>query len=327
LLKIKLLQESLGPILDDSTLHYVAQSLYKAFTWNDMSYLWKTHVRSYSSEITKSKKGQFTTWAEETAPSFEALHSSAQKFVSQLQKAFQESEIDMEYVRERFEKAYEYFFPILDSMYDGILMTLLKVQRMKKMKAFMEEIQELEEAHIRIILSLNKNQQLLKILKEGKSINKINLHNTFVGQYKINKVNELIEKLKQESQEILKEIDEVDEEEVVNTFAKTSKKSKSSKIPTHLLTLESWNQHKDIDKVAKERGLAKQTIFGHLTKLVSEKEINISDLIPLERLYEMDTLYTSTMNGLSLKEMKEIVEDTYSYEELKLLMVYREMIG
>ena len=120
---------------------------------------------------------------------------------------------------------------------------------------------------------------------------------------------------------------EEDEEEVVNTFAKTSKKSKSSKIPTHLLTLESWNQHKDIDKVAKERGLAKQTIFGHLTKLVSEKEINISDLIPLERLYEMDTLYTSTMNGLSLKEMKEIVEDTYSYEELKLLMVYREMIG
>jgi hypothetical protein len=325
--KNKAPQESLGPILDDSTLHYVAQSLYKAFTWNDMSYLWKTHVRSYSSEITKSKKGQFTTWAEETAPSFEALHSSAQKFVSQLQKAFQESEIDMEYVRERFEKAYEYFFPILDSMYDGILMTFLKVQKMKKMKAFMEEIQELEEAHIKIILSLNKNQQLLKILKEGKSINKINLHNTFVGQYKINKVNELIEKLKQESQEILKEIDEEDEEEVVNTFAKTSKKSKSSKIPTHLLTLESWNQHKDIDKVAKERGLAKQTIFGHLTKLVSEKEINISDLIPLERLYEMDTLYTSTMNGLSLKEMKEIVEDTYSYEELKLLMVYREMIG
>jgi hypothetical protein len=325
--KNKAPQESLGPILDDSTLHYVAQSLYKAFTWNDMSYLWKTHVRSYSSEITKSKKGQFTTWAEETAPSFEALHSSAQKFVSQLQKAFQESEIDMEYVRERFEKAYEYFFPILDSMYDGILMTLLKVQRMKKMKAFMEEIQELEEAHIKIILSLNKNQQLLKILKEGKSINKINLHNTFVGQYKINKVNELIEKLKQESQEILKEIDEEDEEEVVNTFAKISKKSKSSKTPTHLLTLESWNQHKDLDKVAKERGLAKQTIFGHMTKLVSEKEINISDLIPLERLYEMDTLYTSTMNGLSLKEMKEIVGDTYSYEELKLLMVYREMIG
>jgi hypothetical protein len=325
--KNKAPQESLGPILDDSTLHYVAQSLYKAFTWNDMSYLWKTHVRSYSSEITKSKKGQFTTWAEETAPSFEALHSSAQKFVSQLQKAFQESEIDMEYVRERFEKAYEYFFPILDSMYDGILMTLLKVQRMKKMKAFMEEIQELEEAHIKIILSLNKNQQLLKILKEGKSINKINLHNTFVGQYKINKVNELIEKLKQESQEILKEIDEEDEEEVVNTFAKISKKSKSSKIPTHLLTLESWNQYKDLEKVAKERGLAKQTIFGHMTKLVSEKEINISDLIPLERLYEMDTLYTSTMNGLSLKEMKEIVGDTYSYEELKLLMVYREMIG
>lgn len=324
--KIKASQDRLGPILDDSTLHYVAQSLFKAFTWNEMGYLWNTHIRSYSSEITKSKKGQFFSWAEETTSSFETLHSNAKKFVSQLQKAFQESNIDMEFVRERFDKAYDYFFPILDSMYDGILMTLLKVQRMKKMKAFLEEIQELEEAHIKIILALNKNQQLLKVLKEGKPINKINLHNTFVGQYKINKVNLLIEKLKQESQEILKEIDEEDEEEVINTFAKISKKSKS-KTPTHLLTLESWNQHKDIDKIAKERGFTKQTIFGHLTKLVGEREINISDLIPLERLYEMDNLYTSTMNGLSLKEMKEIVGETYSYEELKLLMVYKEMIG
>jgi hypothetical protein len=127
-------------------------------------------------------------------------------------KAFQESEIDMEYVRERFEKAYEYFFPILDSMYDGILMTLLKVEKMKKMKAFMEEIQELEEEHIKIILGLNKNKRLLEILKEGKTINKFNLKNTFIGQYKINKTNELIQKLKEESQEILKDLDEDDEE-------------------------------------------------------------------------------------------------------------------
>jgi ATP-dependent DNA helicase RecQ len=91
--------------------------------------------------------------------------------------------------------------------------------------------------------------------------------------------------------------------------------------------LEIWNQHKDLDKVAKERGLTKTTIFGHMTKLVAENEINISDLIALDRLYEMDSLYTSTMNGLSLSEMKEIVGDTYSYQELKLLMVFREMIG
>lgn len=327
--KNKAPQEQLGPILDDSTLHYVAQSLVKAFTWKDMSYLWKTHTRSYSSEVTKSKKSQFSSWAEETSSSFEALHSNAQKFVNQLQKAFQESTIDMEYVRERFEKAYEYFFPILDSMYDGILMNLLKVQRMKKMKAFMEEIQELEEEHIKIILALNKNQQMLKVLKEGQPINKISLYNTFVGQYKINKINLLVEKLKQESQEILKDLDDDEEEEATNTFAKIGKKTKSktSKIPTHLITLESWNQHKDIDKVAKERNLAKTTIFAHMTKLVSENEINISDLISLDRLYEMDSLYTSTMQGLSIKEMKEIVEDTYSYQELKLLMVYRVMIG
>lgn len=327
--KNKAPQEQLGPILDDSTLHYVAQSLVKAFTWKDMSYLWKTHTRSYSSEVTKSKKSQFSSWAEETSSSFEALHSNAQKFVNQLQKAFQESTINMEYVRERFEKAYEYFFPILDSMYDGILMNLLKVQRMKKMKAFMEEIQELEEEHIKIILALNKNQQMLKVLKEGQPINKISLYNTFVGQYKINKINLLVEKLKQESQEILKDLDDDEEEEATNTFAKIGKKTKSktSKIPTHLITLESWNQHKDIDKVAKERNLAKTTIFAHMTKLVSENEINISDLISLDRLYEMDSLYTSTMQGLSIKEMKEIVEDTYSYQELKLLMVYRVMIG
>ena len=327
--KIKASKDHLGPILDDSTLDYVAQTLYKAFTWNEMSYSWNTHIRSYTSEITKSKKGQFFHWAEETLTSFEALHENAKKFVYQLQKAFQEQSVDMEYVRDRFDKAYEYFFPILDSMYDRILMTLLKVQKMKKMKAFLDEIQELEEEHIKIILGLSKCQQLLTILKEGKTINKINLKNTFIGQYKINKTNELIEKLKQESLEILKDLEEEDEEDDIEFSAKNKKKttSKKSKIPTHHITLEIWNQHKNLEKVAKERNLAETTIFGHLTKLVGEKEINISDLISTDRLYEMDSLYTSTLNGLSIKEMKEIVGDTYSYQELRLLMVYREMIG
>ncbi|HUH74260.1 MAG TPA: helix-turn-helix domain-containing protein [Chitinophagales bacterium] len=325
--KNKASQDRLGPILDDSTLNYVAQSLYKAFSWNEMSYLWNAHIRSYSSEITKSKKGQFFSWTEENVASFDALHSNAKKFVFQLQKAFQDASIDMEYVRERFEKAYDYFFPILDQMYDGILMNVLKVQKMKKMKAFLEELEEIEEEHIKIILGLKKNQQLLKVLKEDQPINKITLHNTFVGQYKINKINLLTEKLKEESQEILKDLEE--EEDDVDEIKSYRKKSttKNSKTPTHLITLELWNQHKDLEKVAKERNLNKTTIFGHLTKLVGEQQVNISELIPINQLYEMDSLYTSTLSGLSLKEMKEIVGDTYSYNELKLLMVYRNLIS
>ncbi len=324
--KIKASKDQLVPILDNSTLDYVAQSLYKAFSWNMMDHLWKMHLRSYTSDITKSKKSQFETWAEEAAPSFEALHAHARRFVDQLQRAFQEPSIDMEFVRERFEKAYDYFFPILDQMYDGILMTLLKVEKMKKMKVFLEEIQELEEEHIKIILGLNKNKQLLNVLKEGKPIDKNTLKNTFIGQYKINKINSLIEQLKTESQEILKELEEEDEEEDKFEIFKKRSKSKKSKTPTHLITLEIWNKHKDIDKVAEERKYTKATIFGHLTKLVAENQINISDIISTQKLYEMDSLYVSTLQGLSLSEMKEIVGDTYSYEELRLLMVYREMM-
>lgn len=330
-------KDGLNQLLDTSTIDYVAHSLMKAFTWTDVHYQWQAHIRTYSSDVSKSKKTQFMKWADQIALSLANLHQLGEKFVHQLNRSFLSEQIDMEYIDERFQKAYDYFFPILDDQYNSILMVGLKVGKMKKMKAYQTEIEELEEAHLRIILGLMKNRQLLKVLKENKSIDKSSLFTPLVSQYKINKIVELQQQLQAESEKILKEEydvpdedeDENEEEEVVKVrdasrFSKKTKKTKEPKIPTHIQTLEAWKEHRDVDKVAEIRGYAVSTIQTHFARLIGEGKLSVFELMPNEKIYQLESLYTSTLQGLSLSEIKEIVGEEYSYGELKLFMAYHE---
>ncbi len=321
-------KSGLTALLDQSTIDYVAHSLMKAFTWTNVHFLWQAHIRSYSSDIGRSKKSQFMKWADEMALSFDQLNQLAEKFVYQLNRAFLSAELDMDYIEERFRKAYEYFFPVLDEQYNSILMVMLKVGRMKKMKAYQAEIEELEEEHLKIILELKKNQQLLKVLKEKKAIDKTTLFTPFTSQYRIDKIVQLQQKLQAESDQLMGDTEdlsaeiesaqEVDDREFtsVRNF-KSNKTPKEPKTPTHILTLEAWREYKDFEKVAEIRGFAISTINSHIHKLLKEGFLTLSDVMSGDKIYELNRLFTSTLQNLSLSEIKEIVGDEYSYDELR----------
>lgn len=327
----KVSKDGLVDMLDQATLDYVALSLMKAFTWTDTHYLWQSHIRTYTTDISKSKKGRFMKWADEMALAFSQLHQLGEKFVQQLQKSFLSEQVDMDFVHERFAKAYDYFFPQLDQLYESVLMTMLKVEKMKKMKAYLTEIEELEESHLKIVLNLKKNQQLLKILKENKVIDKSNLYTPFINQYRLDKLVQLQERLKAESEKIMaEEVEEDDddfEEKIKTSFSKkskTEKKDKVEKIPSYKLTLESWKKHKNIEQVQEERGFVASTIYGHLSKAIAEGELSVFEVMDTQKVYQLEDLFVSTLQGLSLKEIKEIVGEEYSYGELRCFMAYRE---
>lgn len=294
--------------LETSTLDYITQSLIACFTWTPVHYLWQSHIRTYSSDATKSKKTQFMKWADDMAANFKTHMDVAHKFAVQLQKAFGEGRMDIDYINERFEKAYEYFFPILSEMHESVLEVMLKAQRMTKMKAFNEEVLELEEAHLKLVLDLLKNRRLLQIYRENKTIDKANLSTELARDYRTQKLEKVKLKIEEESGEIF-----------VDISKKPKAKKKAPKKSTYLITYELWQEFGDVGAIAEKRSLAPSTISGHLARLIQDGKIAIQDVLSYELIEKLSQVYPKDKHELPMSEVvSEIADSEISYTELRM---------
>ncbi len=95
-------------------------------------------------------------------------------------------------------------------------------------------------------------------------------------------------------------------------------KQKKEKGYSQKSSLELFKQGKTIDEIAKERELAKTTIESHLASFIPTNEINITDLISKEKLDLLKELIPKTKYE-SLSELKQKLNDKYSYFELRLV--------
>lgn len=305
-------KDKLEELLDESTIDFIAHSLIGAFSWAPLNHLWQTHIRTYSADASKSKKNLFMEWADQMAAAFSELMQVGNKFAYQLQSLFEAGALDMELIDTRFNKAYDYFFPILDQQYESILTVLLKANKMKNMKAFREEIMELEETHLKVILGLFKNKQLLKVFKEDQLIDRSTLRTSLIQEYRLMKVQKMKLKLEEELGEIFKELDDdIDSRSV-------KKSSKKERIPTHLQTLEAWKKHRDIDLVAEERALKPTTIYGHFVKLISEGQVSISEIMDVDKVRSLKVKYPPTKHDLSLGEVMSELGQDFTYQDLRI---------
>lgn len=304
-------KDKLDDLLDESTIDFVAHSLMGAFTWTPLHHLWQSHIRSYSSDALKSKKNSFMEWADEMAASFSNLLDVGNKFTHQLQRLFESGDLDMELIDARFNKAYDYFFPILDRQYESILTVLLKANKMKNVKAFREEIMELEETHLKVILGLFKNKQLLKVFKEDQLIDKSTLKTSLIQEYRMMKVQKMKLQLEEELGEIFKDLDDLGD--------RTKKKApKKEKVPTHLQTLEAWKKHQDINLVAEERALKPTTIYGHFVKLIGDGAVDILDVMEKGKVKSLAAKYPLAKHSLALTEVMSELGRDFSYHDLRM---------
>lgn len=92
---------------------------------------------------------------------------------------------------------------------------------------------------------------------------------------------------------------------------------KSEKKVTTDITFELWLKKKTIQEIADFRKLTPQTIYGHLAKLIAQKKIKISEIIPKNRIKDLEKAFKD-YGDKSLTEIKAEVGDTISWDELRL---------
>ena len=298
--------------LQEETKNFVLQSLLKTFDFKEVVQEWRNLFYSFKAEAPKSPKAKHSKWANEQYLKMEALEILAQKFQSQLFKLFKATDLDLTFVQERCNAAYDYFFKIFDEVAEDLLLKIEEIKRTKKVKAFYDELVLLEELQVQSIIQFMKVKQLIAIVADGQSISKENLKTQEAVVYKINKLVTVANRFRAEFASLIEE--EEDTSYYENPKKKKTKEPKKSTIEE---TLELWKQNLSIYDIAKQRKLTPQTIFNHFSKLIQAEAVQLSDILPEEKVSALQKAFKN-YKGESLGELKELHGDTFSWDELRL---------
>jgi uncharacterized protein YpbB len=291
------------------TKNFIHNYLISSFDWTDLAQEWRNHQFSYNENSEISAKSKHVFWAKKQTEAIENLLDPSRKFVSQLNTLFKCEEVDFKFVLERIQAAYNYFLQPLDDLVYEILWKLEEVIRIKKVKAFYEELMVLEELQIKAVLRLKKAKLLIETVVNGETISKDKLTSDEIKYYKIN----TLEKIREE----FKKVNVTLVEDEVERYSKKKKTNKEPKKSTIQETYELWLQKNSIKEIAAIRKLTTQTIGGHLAKLIETETISIIDVLPEDKIQELAEAFKDykeeTLNGL-----KEQYGDKFTWDELKM---------
>ena len=92
---------------------------------------------------------------------------------------------------------------------------------------------------------------------------------------------------------------------------------------TKRISLDLFKQGKNLAQIAEERELKEGTIFNHLASYIPSGEIQISDLMPMEKFEAIKEIIAKS-EFENLTELRAITGEEYSYAELRLV---RDMVG
>lgn len=293
------------------TKNFLRKFLIETYSWFNLSTQWHTFLYSYNGEAERSKKSNYLGWTQKMVQGLDKMLIHSEKFVNQLRALFDEEPFRFEYVKERVLKAYEYFFPRMDHIVFELLFTIAQVKSAKGVKAFYEELVALEDSLLKTVIQMKKASIMLKLIEEDKKICKENLRSLEISEYKINHLVNIANLIRSTKLGI-------EEDDSIDNYSSTPKvTSKIKKKSTFVVTLEMWKDKKTVAEIALTRKLTETTIYSHLGKLIMDGHIEVEEVLPKERISQLEELFAKN-KGKLLGEIKSSTGEDYSWEELKL---------
>ena len=305
----KATEEVLENTLQQDTKNFIHNYLSNSFDWSDLAQEWRNHQFSYNEKSDASEKSKHTIWAKKCTEEIDKLIEPSRKFILQLNKLFSQ-EIDLQFVNERIQAAFNYFLQPMDNLVYELLWKLEEVKRIKKVKAYYEELLVLEELQIKAVLRLMKAKLLIETIVNGETISKEKLTSDEIKYYRINKLKVISEEFKKVNVTLIE--DEVD----LDRYEK-KKKTKEPKKSTVQETYDLWIQKNTIKEIAAIRKLTENTITGHITKLIESETVSLSDVLPEDKIQELAEAFKG-FKGDSVAELKEKHGEKFTWEELKM---------
>jgi len=310
----KATEEVLKNSLHFETKNFIHNYLINSFNWTDLAQEWRNHRFSYNENAANSEKAKHSVWAAKRLETIELLLDPSQKFIHQLNKIFNKETVDLFFVQERVVAAYDYFFKPMDKLVTDLLQKMAEIQKYKKVKEFYEELAFLDDLQTKAVLRLMKAKLLIEIVVAGETICKEKLSSSAIKNYKLDKIAKIREELNMTNTDIFKT-----EEPVVRYTARKLDKNepKAAKKTTIEETHDLWLEKNSIADIARIRKLTVQTVETHFVKLIQAKKVNISDVLPYDKILALREAFEFYQEE-SLNPLKEKYGDEFTWDELKM---------
>lgn len=263
----------------------------------------------------KSMLTKFRPWLLSTIQSISETNEVANKFQTSLEHILREMHLDFNFLNERIEKSYDYFYAQWQPILKSTLEKLAELSYVSRVKEVENEVYELEGYLMNILKNLLKTKKIVNHILSGTPLDKSSLHSRELETMKRN----LVEEIKEKNHVDLKTLIHPSERKKKNAEPKEEKK------PTHILSYELWVVHRDISKIAEIRKLTQGTIFGHLMKYVEKGAMEIEDLIPLEKLKAMDKKISQVGAYEGLTELRQKLKNEFEFNELRLYLSWKKV--
>jgi uncharacterized protein YpbB len=303
--------EILKNALHFETKNFIHNYLINTFDWHDLAQEWRNHQYSYSDKSESSAKSKQTLWAKKQTESIEQLLEPSKKFILQLNKLFAQETVDLNHVFDRIQAAFNYFLVPMDNLVYEILWKLEEVRRIKKVKAYYDELIVLEELQTKAVLRLMKAKLLIETVVSGETISKEKLTSEEIKQY----INKKTEAIREEFKNV--NVTLIDDEKDIERYTSKKTTKKAPKKSTVQETYELWIEKNSIQDIATIRVLTKQTIYSHFVKLIQEKAISITEVLPQERIHELADAFRGYKEE-SLNALMEKNSEKFTWDEARM---------
>ncbi len=304
-------EEALANALKRETKNFILNYLKNSFDWNELAQEWRNHQFSYNQDAENSAKSKHAIWAQNQAGVIWQLLDPSSKFLMQLDKLFHNEQLEFTHISERINAAFNYFMEPMDKLVYEILWKLEEVKRIKKAKAFYDELIVLEDLQTKAVLQLLKAKLMMATLIKGEAISKEKLTSQEIKDYKTIKVNRVIENFKKAN------ITLIEDEKDAERYAPKKSAKKEPKKSTVQETYELWLEKKTVQEIATIRKFTQETILSHLNKLIQSKTITISEVFTEEKITALTEAFVGYKEE-SVSPLKEKNGDRFSWEELRM---------
>jgi uncharacterized protein YpbB len=303
--------------LDQETARFVYNSLIQAFDWYEYTTKWATFELGFRNQGPKTEKGKDASWVANQMQTVQSTFDAAKKFQNQLSNLFAKEKPEWEFIHERVQAAYQYFFKPLDAQVYSIMKRRYELAKIKKTKSYLEELEEVEQEVVAVVHRLMKGRLLMEAIVNQKPFTKETVRSAEVTNYVIAKSHSIQQELRA-NRSMLDELMEEDFTDVIQLVKpkKELKEEKVAKKNTYEITFEMFEEGKTIEEIAAERQLGMTTIEGHFAKLIQQEKIDITAVLDPKRISEIES-YLEESEGKTLGAIKEELGDKVSYAELK----------
>ncbi|KOS07045.1 helicase [Flavobacterium akiainvivens] len=298
--------------LKDETLLFTANFLKDSFNWNRLAEEWQKHKMSYLGEGEKSVKAPHRQWAHQQEDRIYSIIDASQKFVAQLQRLFTQPEPDLAFINERVVAAVNYFFPFMDALATSLYTKIEEVKRLKRARAYFDELSDLEELQTNSLLRLMKSKRLMEVVQSGQTVSRETLISPEIQEYKSKKIAAIKEIMKLNPVSIIEE-----EGEEYERYTPKNKVKKEPKKSTLTETFELYQQQMTIKEIAAHRKLTETTIQSHFAKLIEDGKVQLGDIMPEDKIRALKAAFKDFKDE-TLTQMKEKLGDAFTFGELRL---------